>query len=456
MELFFSKDVPQGEYFVLPDEDPLTQWMKLIRAKGAQKGLNLDRIKELHDVSNKPDGFHLVGHGEEPQHERYVLTLRVPPMKSTNPDDTTVNFRDRGFGVDVVEGQVLAEYLCEGPGKDGYNVLGARLPYTSEGQAVSIKGNGNVAVEKEGNLTRFIARIGGVLDNRDLNMLDVFPELTVKGGLNFNTGDVQTLHNINIEGDVSSGFKAISGANIFVKGAVEKGSVLQAKGDVVIGGGVSSGVVIEAGGKVSIKFAQGLSIRAGGDVTIEQYLFDCHLWTAGKLIGQGKGRPDRGAIVGGVFNAVGGMELESVGSRSANTLLAVGVDLDLELEIEANRSEQEQCKLEMQRQIRLLPVNMLDVHWKENMQKLSTEKKLICRQRLQKASELRKEIDHREEIAQLLLKKKAELNGGDSIVVGNMTPDCELRIGDAKCRVVAPTSNVVWKVYKGNLQAESR
>ena len=456
MELFLTREIPQGEYFILPNEDPLPQWMKLIRSAGIQRGLNVERIKELHGITSKPEGFHLVGHGEEAQHERYVLSLKVSPMKVTNPDDTTVNFRDRGFGVDVVAGQVLAEYLSEGPGKDGFNILGARLPYTSEGKAVSIKGNGNVAIEKDGSLTRYLARIDGVLDNRDLNQLDVYPELIVKGGLNFNTGDVQTLHPIVIEGDVSGGFTARSGSNLLVKGAIEKGAILDAKGDVTIEGGISSGVTIKAGGKVVLKFAQGVSITSGGDVIVEQYLFDSQLRSAGKLIGQGKGRPERGAIVGGSLNAVAGMELESVGSATANTLLAVGVDLDLELEIEINHLEREKIKAEMQRQIRLLPVNMLDPKWKEQMQQFPHDKKLLCRQRLQKASELRKEIDQRQELAQQLLQQKASLVGGDSISIGNLVPDCELRIGDVKTRVVHTCSNVVYRAKDGRLVAEPR
>jgi uncharacterized protein (DUF342 family) len=456
MELFLTRETPQGDYFVLPDEESLPQWIKLLHAKGAQRGLNLDRIKELHGSAVKPEGFHLIGHGEAAQHERYIVTYHVAPMKATNPEDTTVDFRDRGFGVDVVAGQSLAEYLSEGPGKDGFNCLGARLAYRSEGKPVSIKGNANVAVEKEGNTTRFLARIDGVLDNRNLCQLDVYSELVIKGGLNFNTGDVRTAHAICIEGDVGAGFTARSGTNILVKGSVEKGAILDAGGDIRVEGGIATGVVMRAGKHIFIKFAQGLQLEAGGDVQVEQYLFDAQLRAKGKLISMGKGRPDRGAIVGGVFNAVGGMELESVGSATAYTLLAVGVDLELEKQIEDLQSETEKIKGEIQRQIRLLPVNILAPQWKERMQQLPVDKKQMCRQRLIKISELRKEAEQGQDGLKMMLERKSQLQGGHYISVGTMAPDCELRIGDAKMRVVKAYSNVTWKVAEGKIVAFDR
>ena len=62
--------------------------------------------------------------------------------------------------------------------------------------------------------------------------------LDIPGNVDFSTGSINFLGDINIKGDVLSGFTVRAMGNIHVDGVIEAGSAVEAGGDLVVVKGI--------------------------------------------------------------------------------------------------------------------------------------------------------------------------------------------------------------------------
>ena len=447
MQLAVSRDAPTSEHFQLPDEEPLVQWLKLIRAAGVLRGVNHDLLKDLHGRQPKPAGVYIIAKGEPVRHETTEVTFHVESLKEISPEATSVDFRERGFGVDVFQEQVLVEQIQHGPGKDGTDVLGRKIPFQKRGVDRSISANANIAVEKDGPRTIRRAKIDGVLNNRNLFDLQLFPTLHITGSVGLEVGNLRTSHPIEIDGDVGTGFVISSGVCIHVHGSVEKGAILECHGSITVDGGVFAEVQLKAAKEIHLKFAQGAHIKTDADLFVEDYLYDSHVLAKGRIVCSGSGRSgpqSRGSVVGGVLNAVGGMELASVGSRSNLTTLVLGFDLELENEMAHLKQKIDELDRELRRQIRLLPVNILESGWKDRLNALPRAQNKICRQRLSHLSDVKRECDGCESALKALGSQKETLKCVEKLTVsGILVADVKVKLNDCDRMIYEDFSGLI-------------
>jgi uncharacterized protein (DUF342 family) len=433
--------------FKLPEEpDPvplldgygLSHWMKVIRGMGVMRGVDHDLLKRLHTQQTRQpnmedDEVYILARGKEPRHESTELKFHIDGLKESDPRATRVDFRDRGFGVDVYEGQLLAEMVYHGPGEDGVDVCGRRIPYNKEGEAQPLNVSPHVIVEKIDNRTTYKAGIDGIVDNTHLESLALQPTLHIKRSVDLQIGNLNTAFPIVIDGDVSSGLVVQSGRSIAVRGSVEQGATLRSDGDIVVDRGVMAKAHLQSKKDILIKFAQGAELVCMGDLKASSYLFDCEVRAQGQLICEGRGRPDRGAVVGGVLNAVSGMVLGSVGSKSNLTTLVAGIDLELELQLKELEGKVKELQREMKRQIRMLPVNILKKGWQERIKALPTAQAAQCRQRLRHLAGVKSECKACECEISALGSQKASQNGRSEITVqGVLISDVKVMLSDCE------------------------
>jgi uncharacterized protein (DUF342 family) len=436
MQLAVSRDAPAGDSFQLPDQETLAGWLKRIRAAGVLHGIDNDLLKDLQRRQPKPSGAHVIAKGEPARDESIEVEFHVEGLKEISPDASRVDFRERGFGADVFQDQVIVEQIQHGPGSDGVDVMGKNIPFQKKGMDRAINVNSNIAIEKDGARTIFRAKIDGVLNNRNLYELDLQPILHIKGKVDLQVGHLRTANPIEIDGDVGAGFIISSSASIIVRGSVEKGAILECHGPINVEGGVFAEAQLKAGGNIEVKFAQGANIKSDGDVSAEQYLYDCDVYAKGciRCSGTGRSGPDsRGSVVGGVLNAIGGMELASVGSRSNLTTLVLGFDLELEKEISHLREEIDGLERELRRQIRLLPVNILESGWRERLEALPRAQNKVCKQRLTRLSDVKRECEGCKSALKELGSQKESLKCVENItVLGILVPDVKVMLSDCE------------------------
>jgi len=393
MKLALVAKEPEQAVLHMPNELDFNSWLNLLSTLGVpQDALKLDRLKSLHDLEEKPLGEHLIATGLDPIDEGVEAKLHFQTKKTqTDDDDNQADFFNLGFGVDVVEGQLLAEQISHGPGKDGHDAVGKRLPFSVFSNEKPLTYNSNVTIEKEGKITRFYSKINGVLYNDKLDVLDVEPVFTIKSAVGYNTGNLSVAVDIDIDGDVKAGFAVRSGKNITIRGVVEKGAIIEADGNIVIEGGVSPNTLLKAQGDIQLKFAQGSQLYASGDVHVSSYIYDSFVLAQKSFHCTGAGSDSRGAVIGGLINGLDSIHVASVGSQNNVTTLVTGIHYQRREEYRDLLKLKNTLEEEVKRLIRLLPLDLLDPKFKANLHALPEQERKIC---LQKIKQI---ISHREE-----------------------------------------------------------
>ena len=355
------------------------------------------------------------------------------------------------------KGQLLAEQTIIGPGKEGYNVLGTRLPFkVQKSQDEQLQHNGNVYIEKEGRHTKFFSRISGILYNDKRNLLKVQEELVVQGAVGFQTGNLNTETSVVIEGDVKAGFAIKAGKGITVKGAVEKGAVLESKGEVAVDGGVGPSSVIISERDVHLKFAQGATIKSDACVYVSSYLYDCDVYCGERFYCEGMGSNERGAVIGGSINAFQGLFLKSVGSSNALTTLITGYHKSVREEYEELIVTKDSLQSEIKRLVRQLPVDLLDPNFKTLMKALPEPEKKVCRQKIEQIISNRRECEILgTRISELGPKAKANFLDAKIKVDFALCPDIRIVFPDDYKLVYESFRGVTFQLLNGILSSDS-
>jgi hypothetical protein len=227
-----------------------------------------------------------------------------------------VDYRSMNFIRTVESGTVLGEVFPPTPGIPGRDVLGNELHPRAKERAVELQAN--VSLREDGR-TAVADAAGRVVFER--GMLRIEEVLEIRGDVDYESGNVDSLIDVHVRGTVRDLFKVASEKSIMVDGAVEAAEVRAAE-NLVVGGGIlgrGKGLVL-VDGEVMAKFCNEADLRAGGDITVEKEVINSRIWTEGRLSVQ------RGSIIGGNVYAKRGLEVRNLGSDSSvATHIRVGV-----------------------------------------------------------------------------------------------------------------------------------
>jgi len=207
------------------------------------------------------------------------------------------------------------------PGKPGKDVFGSLL-HARDGRPFELAVGENVEIDKAG---RYVSTYSGMVlfVGGELSVTDVF---ATRGDVNMVVGNITVEKgSVYVRGTVLSGFSVVSPANVMVDDAIENATV-QAGGSVEVKGGVimDKGGSIRARGHVQCMYAANADIRAGGDVIVAHEISNCKVFAGGKVIAMA----GRGKIIGGVVQAVGGVEANEIGSElGVETILYLGQEV---------------------------------------------------------------------------------------------------------------------------------
>lgn len=235
---------------------------------------------------------------------------RVPELDARLKEDTRgkINFADLNWLVNVDEGQQLAEIFPATEGADGIDVLGKVIRGKNGKPAPKVNGK-NTSYTEDG---RFLIADGaGQLINSGGKYL-VNEVLTIKGDVDYSTGNIKSNNTVVIEGNIKPNFTVESKQDVIVNGTVEWATII-AGHDINVNGGITAGPddYIKAGNDIHCRFMENGRASCGGNAYFENLVL-CELNAEGSVyVTSG-----RGTVVAGTVTAMKDIRITTIGNRS--------------------------------------------------------------------------------------------------------------------------------------------
>lgn len=234
-----------------------------------------------------------VAPGQNGRLEYLVRVERI--LKPKELENGRVDHHDLGYFINVEKGQMLVRRIPPVPGQIGWTVTGKKIDPVPVKDVVLPAGENTLVSPDDPNL--LLAAINGALGVRR-GLLEVLQEKTIRGDVDYSTGDLSSSGSIRISGNVRAGFKVKALGNIEVGGDVEDAD-LESEGNIIIHGGFSGS------GKGRAKAALGVWARhvsnqyliAGKDIVIGQESVNAHLESGNDVIIEGDGVLAGGSVI---------------------------------------------------------------------------------------------------------------------------------------------------------------
>ncbi len=258
------------------------------------------------------------------------------------PSSTAQDDVDGGAAIDmhqvqtflnVVPNDEIARIIPPEPGSAGRTITGQTLP-AQPGKELKLKIGKNIRSEKNGAL--LIAEAAGRVCLAS-GEISVEEEYVVSGDVDFRVGSIIFNGFVEVRGDVLNDFNITSTKGMRINGNIGA-CAIQSDGDISFCGmdGQEKGTIV-CGGTIRANFLHECLVTCTGDVIVDVELHNCTIKTLGKII------VNKGAISGGYYTALGGIEARKIGSpASVRTKLTVGMDYRDAEELERLFAELEQ------------------------------------------------------------------------------------------------------------------
>lgn len=350
---------------------------------------------------------------------RYLVDVHKD-RKPVIMEDGTVNYKEMNLIQNILKDQKLAEVVPPIPGKNGRNVVGTELK-ALDGRPVALPRGRGVYVNHEG--TELFAEIDGQLMLVD-GRINIYSVYEVKADVDNSTGNIKFVGNVNVRGNVLSGFEIEAGGDIQVDGVAE-GAILKANGNIVlrrgmVGGGKGS---LTAGGDIIAKFIESCNVEVRGDLKSEA-IMHCDIKCGNNITLGGK----KGLLVGGVARVGRLVDVKYLGNQmSTITVVEVGIDPHLRERLKFLKQDigkMEECLIKSNQAIVL--INKL-----KSMGELSGEKQeILAKSTRSKYFYENKQIEYKKEIADIEEKLQQSANGKIK-VSGSVYPGVRVAIGNA-------------------------
>jgi len=255
---------------------------------------------------------------------RINLSTDYEKRSGMTREDGSINLRERNSITSVAADQLLGEVVPATQGTPGADILGREVA-TTDGQEVTFTAGDGVREAEEEGTTRFYAEIDGNMYVKG-ETLSVNNVLHLSGDVGYETGNIDTRTDIQVSGNVQSGFIVRSGGTITVAGTVDDGAKLNALVDIIVAQGiVGETTQVVALGDIETKFIQNSSVMARGNITVGAYVYNGRVRAGGEVAVLDGGGDRGGSIVGGECYATTKVSAKKIGSPTTDrTVVGVG------------------------------------------------------------------------------------------------------------------------------------
>lgn len=348
---FLSADKLYAWLLVFP---PVGQGAELSRemlyraldSQGISYGINTSLTERLARGEGEYCQLYLVAQGKPAVHGKDGYIIENFPRKvqrqfQVNEYDQ-VDYADLNLIQNAQQGQEICRLVPPTEGEPGCTILNEELPAKS-GKSVPLPKGRNTEISEDG--LSLIATIAGHVEftGRSFQVRTV---MDVPGDVDFSTGDISFLGDVNIKGNVRSGFTVRAIGNIQVGGMIEPGSAVEAGGDLTVGRGIlgDGTTIIRSQRCIFSKYIENAILYVR-----ENLQTDCILNGNIYCDGEVQVRSGRGSIMGGRVWAAKKISATAVGARSeCRTSIVLGgrpcTDFERELllqELRDLKAEQE-------------------------------------------------------------------------------------------------------------------
>lgn len=262
-------------------------------------------------------------------------------------EDGSVDFHHLDMISHVSEGDVLATLSPAEPGTPGKNVRGALVQPKKVANKKLRHGN-NIHLSEDG--TIMYSDVNG---HASLAEDQVFVSNTyeVPADVSVASGDIAYDGNVEVKGNVVTGFSVKAKGDIIVNGVVEA-AYLEADGQIILKRGMQGmgKGVLKAGGNIVSRFLESCEVTAGGNVTADAIMHS-KVVAKGNVEAGGK----KGMITGGEIHTRCNISARVLGSTMATaTLLESGIGEEVMTEYRRINKEIEELQEEIEKSLQSL------------------------------------------------------------------------------------------------------
>jgi uncharacterized protein (DUF342 family) len=220
--------------------------------------------------------------------------------------------------INVMPGDEIGCIIPPERGTAGRSVTGQVL-LPPPPKPLNMKIGENIRTSDDG--SHIIADVAGRVCT-GLGEISVAQEYVVSGDVNFRVGSIVFNGYVEVRGDILDGFNVTAVKGLRVSGNIGA-SKIKSDGDIHFCGmdGMEKGTV-ECGGTITANFMHDCAlVECAGDVIADVELHNCYVKALGRIV------VNKGAICGGSYTALGGIETKKAGSASSvKTTLRAGFD----------------------------------------------------------------------------------------------------------------------------------
>jgi len=434
-------------HFPLPKKQPPIKadvLQDLLKELGIQSGFvtkTMDLITSKAPPSKQPKA-RLIARGTAPVHGNDAnIDLGFNPEKmagKVNPDGS-IDLRERNSVIAVEEGQLLGTLIQATLGEAGIDVMGNVLPGDDGDDSLTFTPGENV--RGEGNPpTQFYALTSGNV-HLGKGTIEVKQVFVVSGDVNYEIGNIDTPHDVQINGDVLPGFTIKAGGSITVGGNIESSATLTAQGDIIVARGIIGGDThVKAAGTISqgsiqTQYVLNASIAAKGDVEIGSYAFNSYVRSNGSITVHPGGGDRGGSIVGGEAMAAERITCQNAGSSTtAGTLVSINPNPEVAAQIAEIDKTIEFCDANAIRLLRTLGLKRAHSQYIKTLLRQAPEsKKKVLKEIVKKLYDLLdmrgKSNTEKEELKKTL---DASTESAEIVVTGKAFSGIRIAIGESE------------------------
>lgn len=242
-------------------------------------------------------------------------------LEDLSPED----LREKSKIICVKKGEALGKWIPSIPGIPGINIWGEPVESPIQTPSEVYQLGNNLYIEKDSNLIK--AKESGVFFC-SRNLIEIFPEFTIKGDIDFTTGNINFIgKKLTIEGDIKFGFKVKCRGDLELKGSTENKVYIEVEGNFLCSEfirGEETKVKVKGNSKISgVEYAY---LEVEGNLEIKNYLIFAEVIVKGDL----KCTAGKGMIYGGKIMVGKSIEVKILG-HPAQTLTQIFAGYPLEL-----------------------------------------------------------------------------------------------------------------------------
>lgn len=262
-------------------------------------------------------------------------------------EDGSVDFHHLDTISHVNAGDILAELKVADLGEDGLDVRGS-VVHPKKVVNKSLRHGKNIHLSEDG--TIMYSDVSGHVSiaNDQVFVSDTYE---VPADVSVASGDINYDGNVEVKGNVRTGFSVKAKGNIIVNGVVE-GAVLEAGGQIILKRGMQGmgKGVLKAGGSIVSRFLESCEARTEGSVTAEAIMHS-KIVAKEDITVTGK----KGMITGGELHTRGNISARTLGSAMGTmTLLESSIGEEIMGEYRSINKELDEMEEEIEKTLQSL------------------------------------------------------------------------------------------------------